>query len=279
MVDERLRAKSRGIGQIEIDQGVLLPDRIARPDRDELPGFAVDRTILAGDIPVVGHFGKIHLHGGAFDHFPKSDLFCVVFAEIEVVLELSGEVSHLGGVFDFCPPAPVFLFFFDAFAGEPEGFADFVAGGFPVIGDKGIPFAPGRVVDEVAGGFFFESDGVSFVVERVQQSVRRRELPAGHGLSLPGRGTRRVEEPEEERFFGSFGFVVGDVFFDGPTKIGAGIEGGDYVDEFAVFIQTEPVGVQIQVDAGMFGGELFCDRFVMLYCVRHRQGCLHFNQG
>ena len=196
-----------------------------------------------------------------------------------MILELSCEVSHLGGVFDFCPPVPVFLFFFDAFADEPEGFADFVAGRFPVVGDKGIPFAARDVVDEVASGFFFEADGVSFVVEGVQQSVRCGELPAGHGFSLPGRGRRRVEEPEKERFFGSFGFIVRDVFFDGPTEIGAGIEGGDYVDEFAVFIQTEPVGVQIQVDAGMFWGELFCDRFVMLYCVRHWQGCLYFNQG
>lgn len=240
MVDERLRAKSLRVGPVEVDQRILFADRVARPDRDEFAGFTVESAVSAGDIPAVGRFGKIHLHGGAFDHFPEGDLFCVVLTQIHVILELGDEVSHLGGVFDFCPPVPVFLFFFDAFADEPEGFADFVAGGFPVIVDKGIPFAPGRVVDEVTGSFFFEADGVSFVVEGVLESVRRRELPAGHGLSLPGRGGRRVEEPEEELFFGSFGFVVGDVFFDGPCKVGAGIEGGDYVDEFAVFIQTEP---------------------------------------
>ena len=270
MVDERLRAASRRIDQIEIDQRILFADRVARPDRDELPGFAVESTVFEGDIPAVRGFGEVHLHGGAFDHFPERHLFSVVLAQIEMILELSNEVSHLGGVFIFCPPVPVFMFFFDAFADEPEGFTDFVAGRFPVVGDKGRPLGARDVVDEVAGGFFFEAEGVSFVVERVQQSFGCGKLPAGHDLSLPGRGTSRVEGPEKIVFFRAFGLVVGDVLFYGPCKVGAGIEGGDYVDEFAVFIQTEPVGVQIQVNAGMFGGELFCDCFVMLYCVRHR---------
>ena len=261
MVDERRRAKPRRIGGIQIDQRVLLANRIARPDRDELARPAVESTVFAGDIPVVGRFDKIHLHGRAFDHLPEGDLFCVVLTQIHVILELDDEVSHLGGVVGGGTALPVGELFFGAFPNEPEDLPEFFSGGFPVVGDKGKPLTARDVVDEVTGGFFFEADGVSFVVEGVQENFGRGELPAGHGLSLPGRDEHRVEEPKKERFFGSFGFVVDDVFFDGPTKIDVHITGGEDVDKLTVFVEVEPVGLDVETDFSFFRRKRFCDRF------------------
>ena len=194
-------------------------------------------------------------------------------------LKLADEISHFRRVFGISPALPVFQLLFEAFADEPEDLPDFFFGRFPVVDNPGIPFAPAGIIDEMPGGFFFEANGVSFVVEGVEQIVGKGELFAGHGLSLPGRAGCRVEEPEKILFFGSFGFVVDDVFFDGPKNIFTGIAGGEDVFELAVFVEVDSVGPDVETDSGVVWRKRFCDRFKVFYGVTVRQGGLKFVQG
>lgn len=111
-----------------------------------------------------------------------------------------------------------------------------------MVVDVRVPLAFVGGIDEKAGSLFFESNGVSFVVEGTKESFEGRDLLSDHDFSFPRREEGRIEASKEVVFFRAFWFMVDDVFFYGPRKVGACIEGGEDIDEVIVFIEPKPVG-------------------------------------
>ncbi len=157
-------------------------------------------------------------------------------------LKLIEGISGFGRVIDLGSVLPVPKFLFEAFSDEPEGLSDLFFGRLPVVFHVGVPLAFVGGIDEKAGSLFFESNRVSFVVEGTKESFEGRDLLSGHDFSLPRRQRSGIEAPKEVVFFRTFWFVVDDVFFYGPRKVGACIEGGEDIDEVVVFIKPKPVG-------------------------------------